>query len=268
MKQLKLNVSTRQGRGRGASKRDRSAGRIPAILYGKNNTPVQLTVATPEFRRLVKAIGGSASIIEIERPGGGPTLSFIREIQRNPITDEYVHIDLHEVSAAEKMTVLVSVQPIGESTGVKNEAGVLEVVSHQIHIRCLPKDLPEFIEVDVTELAVGHTIHISELKPIAGVEFLDHPKQPVISCVEPAKEEEVVAAAAAVPVEGAVPAEGAAAAPGAEGAAAPAPGAAGDKKAGAAPGDKKGAAPAAATGAAAAAPAAGAKKAPAAPAKK
>jgi large subunit ribosomal protein L25 len=257
MKQLKLNVSTRQGKGRGASRRDRSAGKIPAILYGKNNEPVQLTVATPEFRRLVKAIGGSASLIEIERPGGGPTLSFIREIQRNPITDEYVHIDLHEVSSTDKMSVSVTVHAVGESTGVKNEAGVLEVVSHQIHIRCLPKDLPEFIEVDVTELAVNHTIHIKELKPIAGVEFLDHPNQPVISCVEPAKEEEVVVTAA-VPVEGAVPAEGAAAAPGAEGAAAPAAGAAGDKKAGA---------PAAA-GAAAAAPAAGAKKAPAAPAKK
>ena len=266
MKQLKLNVSTRQGRGRGASRRDRSAGKIPAILYGKNNEPVQLTVATPEFRRLVKAIGGSASLIEIQRPDGSPTLSFIREIQRNPITDEFVHIDLHEVAAGEKMSVVVTVHAIGESTGVKNEAGVLEVVSHQVHIRCLPKDLPEFIEVDVTELAVGHTIHISELKPIPGVEFLDHADQPVISCVEPAKEEEVVVAAAAVPVEGEVPAEGAAV-PAVEGAAVPA--AAGDKKAPAAAAGAPAATPAAgAKKAPAAAPAAGAKKAPAGPGKK
>jgi large subunit ribosomal protein L25 len=188
MKQLKLNVSARQGKGRGASRRDRASGKVPAILYGKNSEPVQVTVATTEFRRLVKSIGGSASLIEVQRPDGRPTLSFIREIQRNPITDEYVHIDLHEVSEGEKMSVVVTVHAVGESTGVKNEAGVLEVVSHQIHIRCLPKDLPEFIEVDVTELAVNHTIHISELKPIPGVEFLDHPKQPVISCVEPAKE--------------------------------------------------------------------------------
>jgi len=250
MKQLKLNVSTRDGKGRGASRRDRSSGKIPAILYGKKTEPVQLTVDTPEFRRLVKSIGGSASLIEITRPDGRSTLSFIREIQRNPITDDFVHIDLHEVAADEKMTVLVTVHAVGESTGVKNENGILEVVSHQIHVRCLPKDLPEFVEVDVTNLAVNHTIHVGELNAIAGVEFLDHPKQPVISCVEPQKEEEVAVAATAE-----VAAEGAAAAP-AEGAAAPAAGAA-------AP-----AAGAAAPAAAGAAPAAGAKKAPAAPAKK
>ncbi len=255
MKQLKLNVSIRQGQGRGVSRRLRAAGKIPAILYGKSTEPVQLTVDTPEFRRLMKAIGGSASLIEIQRPDGRSTLSFLRQIQRNPITDAFVHIDLHEVAPDEKMTVGVTVHAVGESTGVKNEAGVLDIVSHQVHIRCLPKDLPEFIEVDVTELAAGHTIHVGELKKIDGVEFMDHPDQPVISCVKPVKEEEPVAAVA-VPVEGAVAtAEGTAPAEGA----APV---AGDKKAPAA-GDKK--APAAA---AAPVPAAGARKAPAAPSKK
>jgi len=93
----------------------------------------------------------------------------------------------HEVKADEKMEINVPVHMSGESTGVKNEAGVLEVASHTLRIRCLPKDLPAFIDVDVTELHVGQTIHISELKPIAGVVFLGDKGQPVVSCVQPSR---------------------------------------------------------------------------------
>jgi large subunit ribosomal protein L25 len=139
----------------------------------------------------------------------------------------------------------------GESFGVKNQSGVLEMATPALRIRVLPKDLPEAIVVDVTELKVGETIKVGSLKAIPGVDFLDSKGQPVVACVEPVAE--VVQAVAAT----AAPAEGAAAAP-AEGAAAAAAPAAG--------GDAKAAAPAAA-GAKAAAPAAGAKPA-AAPAKK
>jgi len=259
MKQLKLNVTAREGKGRSASRRLRSSGKVPAILYGKHTEPVQLAVDEPEFRRLLKAIGGSASLIEFKRPDGKDAISFIREIQKDPLTDEYLHIDLHEVAADEKMEINVGVHVVGESDGVKNEGGILDLSSYSLRVRCLPKDLPEFIEVDVTALKIGDSIHVSEMKKLAGVEFLDNPKQPVVACVAPAAEEEVAPAAAAATAEGAAaPAEGAAAP-----AAGAAPAAAGDKAAAGA----KAAAPAA--GAKAAAPAAGAKPAAAkAPAKK
>ncbi len=164
--------------------------------------------------------------------------------RRDPITDRFLHVDLHEVKARkEKFEIRVPVHLVGESFGVKNQNGVLEIASHVLRVRCLPKDLPEAIEVDVTALNVGQTIKVAELKPIEGVIYLDDKGQPVVACVEPVAEvvQEVVAAA--------VPAEGAAAAP-AAGDAAAAP--AGDAKAApageakAAPaGDKKGAAPAA-----------------------
>jgi large subunit ribosomal protein L25 len=155
---------------------------------------------------------------------------------------------LQEVKANEKFEIRVPVVATGESFGVKNQSGVLEMNAHLLRIRCLPKDLPESINVDVTELKVGETIKVSGLKPISGVEFLDSKGQPIVSCVEPVAEIVQEVAAAATPAEGA-------AAP-AAGAAAPA--------AGAAPAaDAKAAAPAAKAGAA---PAAAAK--PAAPAKK
>jgi large subunit ribosomal protein L25 len=265
--QFILNVSPREGTGRSASRRLRKQDRIPAILYGKHTAPITLAVEGPEFVRLVKAIGDNAALIELKGTKE-QALSILQEVQRDAMTDRYLHVDLHEVKADEKMEINVPVHTSGESTGVKNEAGVLEATSHTLRIRCLPRDLPAFIDVDVTELHVGQTIHIRELKPVSGIVFLGDKNQPVVSCVQPVEEIVEAVVEAAVPAEGVLAegatAEGAVAAPGA----APAAGAA---AAGAAAGAKPGApaaagakpgAPAAAgakPGAPGAAPVAGAK---------
>jgi large subunit ribosomal protein L25 len=257
---LTLKVATRAQTGRSASRRLRKGNCIPAILYGKHTDPEKLSIDGPEFTRLLKTVAGRALLIELSRDDKpDKALSFLQEIQRDPMTDRYLHVDLHEVKAEEKFEIRVPVRVTGESFGVKNQSGVLEIASHLLRVRCLPKDLPESIEVDVTPLNVGQTIKIGELKPVPGVTFLDDKGQPVVSCVEPVAEivQEVVAAE--VPVEGAaVPGAEGAVAPGAEGAAAPAPG---DAKAAAAAaaGDKKGAAAAPAAGAKPAGLAAGAK---------
>jgi len=277
-KQFTLNVAVRTQTGRSASRRLRKANRVPAILYGKHTKPETLSIEGVEFSRLLKTVGDRAVLVELQRSDKPDrALSFLQEVQRDPITDHYLHVDLQEVKENEKFEIRVPVHVEGESFGVKNQSGVLEIVTHSLRVRVLPRNLPEAVSVDVTELKVGETIKVGSLKPLPGVEFLDPKGQPVISCVEPVAEivQEVVAAPAAV--EGAV--EGAVAAP-AEGAAAAAP-AAGDAKAAAAPaaGAKPGApaAPGAKPGAPAAAapvgakpgasPAAGAKPA-AAPAKK
>jgi large subunit ribosomal protein L25 len=256
MKKYQLTVTTREGTGRSASRRLRKAEKIPAILYGKHTKPETLAVAAPEFVKLLKEIRGSAALIELKRDAGATALSFLQEIQRDPITDRYLHLDLQEVKENEKMIINVTIHTVGEAYGVKTEGGILETASHRLRIRCLPKDLPAFIEVDITELKVGETIHVSELKALPGVEFLDDKNQAVVICVEPPAEEVVE-----------TPAADAAAVPGAEGAeGAAAPGAAGAAPAaGAKPGDAKAAAPVKGD-AKGAAPAAGAK--PAAPAKK
>jgi len=260
--QFKLNVADRAQTGRSASRRLRKANRVPAILYGKHTKPESLSIEGPEFVRLLKSVGDRAVLIELQQAGKAEkALSFLQEVQRDPITDKYLHVDFQEVKGNEKFEIRVPVHVVGESFGVKNQSGVLEMATHTLRVRLLPKDLPEAIMVDVTELKVGETFKVASLKPIPGVEFLDPKGQPVVSCVEPVAEivQEVVAAtpAAGDAVAGA-PVEGAAAAPGAAGAAAPAaPGAAGA----AAP--AAGAKPAAA-GAKPAAPAAK----PAAPAKK
>lgn len=241
---LTLTVTTRVQTGRSASRRVRKSNAIPAILYGKHSSPEKLAINTPEFIRLLKSVSGRAMLIELQQAGKTEkALSFLQEVQRDPITDKYLHIDLHEVKADEKFEIRVPVLPAGESFGVKNQSGVLEMNAHTLRIRCLPDDLPESIAVDVTELKVGETIKVSELKPIAGVEYLDRKGQPVVSCVEPVAEI-VQEAVAVAPVEGAPVVAGVAAT------------ASGDGKAPASAGDAKASAPA---GGAKPAPAAGAK---------
>ncbi len=241
---FELNVAHRAQTGRSASRRLRKANRVPAVLYGKHTSPESLSIDIPELTRLVKVVGGRAVLVELKREDKPErSLSFLQEVQRDPITDRYVHIDFQEVKADEKFEIRVAVRLTGESFGVKNQSGVLELASQQLRIRTLPKDLPEAILVDVTELKVGETIKVGNLKPMPGVDFLDTAGQPVVSCVEPVGEIASDAAAA-------TPAEGAAAAP-AAGAAAPAAAAAAPAAAGAKP---------AAGAAAAAKPAAPAKK--------
>lgn len=234
MKKYQLNVTSREGTGRSASRRLRKAEKIPAILYGKHTKPETLAVSATEFVKLLKDIAGRAALIELKRDAGAAALSFLQEVQRDPITDRYLHVDLQEVKENEKMVINVVVTVIGEAYGVKTEGGILDTATKRLRIRCLPKDLPAVIEVDVTELKMGQTIHVSELKPIAGVEFLDDQNQAVILCVAPQAEEVAAPAAteaAAAPAEGAAPAAGAAAP-------------AADAKAAAPAGDAKAAAPA------------------------
>jgi large subunit ribosomal protein L25 len=254
MKLLKLPVHPRGKTGRGPARRLRASSEIPAVIYGKSGVR-HLTVKEPEFRLLMRAVAGTAALVEISDQAGTATLSLLQEVQRDARTDHFVHIDLREVTANEPMRASVPVRVFGESVGVKLESGIIEVSRHDLFVKCLPKDLPDIISIDVTELHAGHSIHVSDLKPIPGVTFADRAEEVVVACVVPKVEEEPVAAEA-VPVEGeaaataegATPAEGEAAKPG-------------DAKAAGA----KGAAPAA--GAKGAAPAAGAKGAPAAGAK-
>ena len=255
---FQLNVVSRAQTGRSASRRLRKANRVPAILYGKHTQPESLSVEGAEFIRLLKAVGTRAVLIELARSDKPEkALSFLQEIQRDPITDKYLHLDLQEVKSDEKFEIRVPVRVIGESFGVKNQSGVLEMPSQALRIRVLAKDLPEAILVDVSELKVGETLKVSSLKAVAGVEFLDPKGQPVVSCVEPVAEiVQAVVAPTASAAEGAAVA--AASAAGAAGVAA-APGAAASPAAGAAA--KPGAAPAAgAKPGAAAKPAAPAKK--------
>jgi len=207
-----LKITSRAQTGRSASRRLRKSNQIPAILYGKHTNPETLSIDAPEFSRLLKQVAGRKLIIELQRDAGENALSFIQEVQRDAITDRFLHVDLQEVKANETFDVEVPIAVTGEAHGVKLQGGVLEIAAHTVRVRCLPKDLPPVIEVDVSELKVNETIKVANLKQIPGVEYRSAAGQPVVSCLEVSED---VAAASATP-----------GAPGAAPAAAPAAGAA------------------------------------------
>jgi large subunit ribosomal protein L25 len=228
--QLSLTITPRAQTGRSASRRVRKANQIPAILYGKHTEPQTLSVDAPEFVRLLKAVGGRALVIELEnKSAGSKALSFLKEIQRDPITDKYLHVDLQEVKADEKIDISVPVSFTGEAYGVKTQSGILEISVHTVLVRCLPKDLPPVIEIDITELKLNESIKVAGLKSISGVEFRDQPGLAIVGVLS--LEEET--AAEATPAAGAAAPAAGAAAP-AAGAAAAKPAAAGAKPAAAA----------------------------------
>jgi len=189
MSQYTLNTQARTQKGRSASRRLRKANRVPAILYGKHTAPEGLSVETPEFTKLLKAVGGRAVLVELNIEGRAEkALSFIQEVQRDPITDRFLHIDFQAVKADEKIELEVPVRTKGEAVGVKTQGGVLEVIAHQLRIRCLPANLPSAVEIDVSALKVGEVLKVGDLTELSGVEFLDAKGHPVLSCVEPVGE--------------------------------------------------------------------------------
>ena len=184
MKQITINVLNRKETGSSAANRLRRAGKIPAILYGKSD-PCHLTIERKAWSTIWKQASKEASLIEIENEGGDKVLSVIKDTQRDPITDQFLHVDFYEVAANETMTTPVPIHLLGEPFGVKNESAVLDIHLHEIEITCLPKDLPSAIELDVTELRADQSLYVRELPELEGVTYVASPETVVASCIGP-----------------------------------------------------------------------------------
>lgn len=181
MKHLTLSAAVRETSGRGSSNRLRASGMVPSVIYGPSGT-TSLMINEKELQGLLLKKGHSAVLVEVQIKDKGKMLSDIADIQRDPLTDKVLHIDFHEVSQKEKMTTIVPIEFVGESIGVKNNGGILDMTRHEITIKCLPVDLPSSIKVDVTTLDVGSVVHFSDLALPNGVEVIGDPDTPVVSC--------------------------------------------------------------------------------------
>jgi large subunit ribosomal protein L25 len=253
MKSVPLNAFPRTLGRRAGAKKLRSEGRIPAVIYGGTTKPQSVEINAREIGDLIVHSVSENLLVDlaIKDDANPKRLALVQEVQHHPLSGHVLHVDFHEVSPTEKVTIMVPVETTGEATGVKNSGGVLEHVLFKIKVRALPKDLPEQVVIDVSSLELNKTIHIGEIKAPEGVEILGDKNIPVVSVAVPRAEEE------AAPAEGAAAAAGdvemikekkegeegtaAPAAKGAAKAAAPEKGAAapaGDKKA-AAPAEKK-----------------------------
>jgi large subunit ribosomal protein L25 len=195
MKSVPLKAYPRTQTRHGQVKQLRATGRIPAVIYGRETKPQNLELNAREIGDLISHSVSENLLVDlsVENDSRAKRLALVQEIQHHPIDGKVLHVDFHEVSETEKVTVQVPVETVGEAAGVKNGGGVLEHVLFKLRVRSLPKDLPEQLIIDVTALEIGKSIHLGEIKAPEGVEILGDKKITVVSVAQPRAEEEPTA---------------------------------------------------------------------------
>jgi len=181
---------------RGGVKKLRDAGRVPAVIYGRQAKPQNLEVSAKELGDLIHHSASENLLVDlsVENDARAKRLALVQEIQHHPLDGKLLHVDLHEVAENEKVIIQVPVETVGEAAGVKNSGGVLEHVLFKLRVRSLPKDLPEQIIIDVSHLELGKAVHLGEVKAPPGVEILGDKNIPVVAVAVPRTEEEEAAA--------------------------------------------------------------------------
>ena len=206
MKTIELNVEKRSAAGKGAARRSRAEGRIPGVVYGAGKANVPISVEHKALSDAFRGGAGENAIFLLKLAGSDQSRhAMIRELQRHPVSRKPLHIDFVRVLMDVKITVRVPIEIVGLATGVKNEGGILDVVTREIEIECLPANIPAHIAVDVTNLAIGDAIRISELPPVEGMTIVDNPEKVVAHVAHPTREEEPVAAEAVAGAEATEP---------------------------------------------------------------
>ncbi len=179
MPELNISISARKEFGRGANRRLRNSGSTPGVIYAKGESrPV--TLDTKSFAKLWHDLAGLTPLVTIGE-GKDKVTALIQEVQRDPLKDTFIHVDFFEVSEDKAVTTRVAIHAVGEASGVKYEGGTLEIHLRDVEVRGMPKDLPDYIDIDVTELNIGNSIHVGELPEVEGVEYTMHPETVVIS---------------------------------------------------------------------------------------
>ena len=193
MQQITLNAKVRDKIGKGASGRLRQQGRIPAIVYGRKENPLTLEVVEGELEKVAGMTSGQNAVINLNLDREeGDILALVKDVQHHPVTDRLLHVDFYRISLRDKITVSIPVAVTGESVGVK-EGGILEHILWEVEVECLPTQVPERIEVDITSLKIGDTVHVRDLKTEEKIKILTEEEKTVLSLVPPTViKEEVV----------------------------------------------------------------------------
>lgn len=177
MEQKMINARIRTEIGKGAAKRLRATGRLPAVMYDSTGKATLVDINTQEFAKLYHVITES-TLIDVKLDGSKDTIAFVKDVQYNIITDTVGHVDFYEVDPAKHLRTKIPVRLTGSPAGVRL-GGVLESGVSEIEVECFPKDLPPRVVVDVTELELNHSIHVKDIKLADGVKLLSDPHQTV-----------------------------------------------------------------------------------------
>ena len=189
-----LNVELREKTGKGICRRLRAAGRVPAVVYGKGMEPVAISLGQKELSEAIAGEGGRNHILTLKgaAPVEGATV-IVADLLQDPIKGTPRHVDLHKINLADKVKVQVKLNLVGTPAGVK-AGGFLDFAMHTVEVECLPVHIPAHINVDVTELVIGHSIHVGDINAPVGAQILSDAKSPVVSILGRKGAEEEAAA--------------------------------------------------------------------------
>jgi large subunit ribosomal protein L25 len=185
-----LGATRRTEAGKGTARQLRLQGRIPAVIYGHGRDAEWLTLSEKELALALKGVEVGTAVFELGLESG-PVKALVREIQRHPYKPEILHVDFYEIHAGERVTLNLPIHLVGSPDGVRNGGGVLDQVMRDVQIRVLVTDIPDRLDVDVTSLHVGQSLHVRDLQ-IANVVILTDPDKTICSVVAPKVEVEPV----------------------------------------------------------------------------
>jgi large subunit ribosomal protein L25 len=199
---VELKAQLREEKGKELNKKLRHSGIVPGVVYKKGQEALSLKIASKDLLRALRTEAGDNVIIKLFVEGDKKSkerVVVIKEIQKDPVKDTLVHFDLNEISLTDTLKVKVPIAPKGEAAGVKQEGGVLQHIMWEVDVECLPTNIPDKIEVDVTNLKIGDTLGIKDMILPEGVKVLGDPESIIFSVEHVKTVEEAVAAA---PIEG------------------------------------------------------------------
>ncbi|TMQ62359.1 MAG: 50S ribosomal protein L25 [Candidatus Eisenbacteria bacterium] len=163
---VSLEAARRADVGKGVARKLRAGGRVPAVYYGRGEDSIPLTISLKELESVIHSAEGSNVIVDLKVSGDKPKdrKALIREIQRDPVAGLILHLDLQHISLTERITVQVPIVLLGTPIGVKDAGGILEHLLREVEVECLPTEIPSKLEVDVSGLAIGDSLHVSDIK--------------------------------------------------------------------------------------------------------
>jgi large subunit ribosomal protein L25 len=199
---VSLEATPRSDVGKGVARKLRTGGRVPGVYYGRGEESIPLTVALKDLQAVIESAEGSNVIVDLKLSGTAAKdrKALIREIQRHPVGGLILHLDLQHISLTERIVVEVPIVLLGTPLGVKDGGGILEHLLREVEVECLPTDIPSKLEVDVSALQIGDSLHVSDIKADRA-QILTDADRAIAAVVPPTILEEVKPAEEAVAVE-------------------------------------------------------------------
>ena len=191
--QIKLSATSRTEKGKGVAKRLRSEGKLPAVVYGHKTDPIALTIDSKQLLKLIVEGKSEHKLFGLSIEGNGKPIEkivMIKELQIDPLKRNFLHVDFFEVAMDEEITLSLVIKLVGEAPGVEM-GGMLQQVRREIEIKCLPSQIPDTVEIDVSALNIGDSVHLNDIQLPEGIKVLDDADLTIATVLAPVVEKEV-----------------------------------------------------------------------------